>query len=105
VKLHYKKEMQYLNAVADYLTSLGYEVEKPTTEHRDLLDVWGICDGRKCFIEIYVTIHECNAGLVGYWMQGDNEPEEAFLHSEHGLDTRFLPLCILDNLKPLDAAA
>jgi len=103
MKIHYKTEMKYLNAVADYIISMGYDVEQPTTKHRDLLDVWGIHKGKKCYIEIYVTIHKLDNGIIGYWMQGDNENEEAFLseNSTYGLDTRFLPLHILDNLKPL----
>ena len=103
-KLHYKQEMQYLNAVAEYIQSLGYEVKKPSTNNRDLLDVWGMFKGKKCFVEIYVTIHRVNNGIMGYWMQGENESEECYLDTtfEYDLDTRFLPLNILDGLKPLN---
>ena len=47
MRTHYKTEMKYLNAVADLITSWGYEVEEPTTKNRDLLDVWGKIKGKK----------------------------------------------------------
>lgn len=108
MKLHYKQEMKYLNAVAEYLVSLGYHVEAPDTKHRDLLDVWGTYKGKRCYCEIYVTIYASEpegnhmGGISGIWSQGDNEPEELFLSNDEtaGLDTRFAPMHILDGLKP-----
>ena len=95
-----KQEMNYLKEVAEYIESLGYEVEAPDENNRDLLDVWGFSNGRKCYIEIYVTIHRCEYGTVGYWMQGNHESEEVFLSDDplYGLDLRFFPLHIHDYL-------
>lgn len=102
MKLHYKQEMKYLNKVAKYLASLGYHVEAPNTQHRDLLDVWGTFNGRRCYQEIYVKIYACGSGINGIWYQGENAAEEVFLSNDpnYGLDTRFFPLCILGGLKP-----
>lgn len=96
-------KMKYLNAVAKYLESLGYEVEKPTLKH-DLIDVWGRCNDRKCFVEIYLYgFSVMKNGLYGVWGQGDNEDEELFMSNDpvYGLDTRFAPMLILDDLKPM----
>lgn len=96
-------KLAYLNEVAKYIESLGYEVETPAEEH-DLLDVWGKFRGRKCFVEIYLHAFSImDNGLYGIWGQGDNEDEELFLSNDpiYGLDTRFFPLHILDGLKPL----
>lgn len=49
MKLHWKQEMKYLNAIADYLTELGYAVTEPDSKHRDLLDVWGTLFGKEGF--------------------------------------------------------
>lgn len=105
MKLHYKQEMKYLNAVADYLISLGYQVEQPDSKNRDLLDVWGTVNGKKCFLEIYVTIYtvpEWNGSINGIWHQGEHEGVEMFLSSDpnYGLDTRNYLEQILDGLKP-----
>lgn len=99
-KLHYMQEMKYLRAVADHLIAMGYEVEEPSTKHRDLLDVWGTFKGKRCFIEIYVTIHPCHGGIHGIWHQGEHEGVEIFLHPEFGLQTSDYIGSILDGLKP-----
>lgn len=100
-KLHYKQEMKYLNAVADYLTELGYAVEEPDSKHRNLLDVWGKIQGRKCFQEIYVQMWACGNGINGVWYQGDHEPIEIYLDPEYGLDDRNDITIILEDLVPL----
>lgn len=80
MKPHWKTEMKYLNAVADLLQRHGYEVKKPTTKHRDLLDVWGFepTKGkrrRRCFLEIYCPhIEKMGGGIYGVW--SDPEPNE-----------------------------
>jgi hypothetical protein len=93
-QMHYKKRLKYLNAVADHLISLGYQVNEPTHDH-DLLDVWGTIKGRKCYIEIYVTMYECDSGINGIWHYDDNEGTEMFLSNEplYGLDTRWCISC------------
>ena len=97
-----EEETKYLEAVSKHITSLGYEVEEVNQDHLDLLDVWGYLDGRKCFVEIYVTIHRLEMGIVGYWTQGDNDSEEVFYNTSNDrLDTRFFPLQILEDLKPI----
>lgn len=101
-KLHYKQEIKYLNAVADYLIELGYQVETPNSKHRDLLDVWGIFNGKQCFQEIYVTMWPCNNGINGVWNQGEHEGIELYLDNDpiYGLDTREHLPHILNGLKP-----
>lgn len=102
-RIHWKQEMKYLNALAEYIQSLGYEVEEPSTKHRDILDVWGKIGSKKCFVELYITIYKTDHGIIGYITNGD-ESEEAYLDLTfgYGLDTRFLPLYALENLKPLN---
>lgn len=97
------QKQKYMDAVAEYIISLGYEVETADPEH-DLLDVWGKYKGKRCYIEIYLHAFQVmDNGLYGIWGQGDNEDEELFLSSYPtcGLDTRFFPLSILDGLKPI----
>ncbi len=103
MKLHWKQEMKYLNAVANYLTSLGYKVNEPDSKNRDFLDVWGSLKGRKCFEEIYVTMYKCGNGINGIWHQGNHDGIEVYLdpHPLYGLDTRNDLTIILDGLKPI----
>lgn len=100
-KLHYTQEMKYLRAVADYLIEQGYEVEEPKTKHRDLLDVWGVFKGKKCFQEIYCTIYPQRDGIHGVWYQGDNESVEMFMNADGVLQHMDCFSCILDGLKPM----
>lgn len=80
---HYKTEMKYLNAVADFITGHGYNVDAPTTKSRDLLDVWGMVGKKKCFLEIYVSgIYApkpsgnfMGGGISGVWSVGDDEDD------------------------------
>jgi hypothetical protein len=106
-------KLKYMNAVADHLISLGYEVETPD-ENNDLIDVWGFTSvkghkrRRRCFVEIYLhAFSEMDNGLYGIWGQGESDDEELFLSSDpaYGLDTRFFPLSILDGLEPLTRKA
>lgn len=101
-KLHWTQEMKYLNAVADHLVELGYHVLEPDTEHRDLLDVWGTLNGRRCYVEIYVTMYPCHNGINGIWHQGEHDGVELYMdnHPLDGLDTRNGIETILDDLKP-----
>ena len=99
MRMHYKTEMKYLNAVAEYLTEMGYDVEAPSSKHRDLLDVWGTLNGRKCFQEIYVTMWPCDGGVNGVWHQGEHDVE-VFLNEFNELDTNGMTV-VLDGLKPL----
>lgn len=101
-KLHYKQEMKYLNAVADHLIELGYQVIEPDTKYRDLLDVWGTYKGKKCFVEIYVTMWPMDHGINGIWHQGEHEGIELYLDNDpiYGLDVREHLPHILDDLKP-----
>lgn len=95
-----KQKLRYMRAVAKYLTELGYRVEPPTTKH-DLLDVWGRENNRSVFVEIYLhAFSETDSGLYGVWGQGENNDEELYLDNEYGLDIRFAPMLILDDLKP-----
>lgn len=102
-RLHYKQEMKYLNAVAEYLTELGYEVIEPNPKHRDLLDVYGTFNGRRCFVEIYVTMWACDHGINGVWNQGEHDGIEMYMDNDplYGLDTREHLPHILDGLKPM----
>lgn len=89
---------KYIKAVSEYLIELGYHVSPDYK--RELIDVWGTLNRRRCYIEIYaMTIHPTANGIHGIWGQGDNEDEELYLDNERGLDTRFAPLLILENLK------
>lgn len=97
--MHYIKEIKYLNRIADYFQSQGYEVESPSIRHRDLLDVWGYNGKRKCFTEIYVTIYECNNGINGIWTC-DDESVEVFLNCNDNLIGESGLISILGTLKP-----
>lgn len=101
-KLHWTQEMKYLNAVADHLIELGYHVEKPNSEYREWLDVWGTYKGRRCYIEIYVNMYKCPHGINGIWHQGEHDGVEMYMddHPLYGLDTRNGIETILDDLKP-----
>lgn len=97
------KKLIYLEQVRDHIESLGYDVEKPDIVF-DSLTVWGKLKNRKCYVEIYLNaFEEIDNGLYGIWGQGDNEDEELFISNDpnYGLDLRFFPLHILDDLKPL----
>jgi hypothetical protein len=105
-KLHYKQKLKYLNAVANHLIECGYHVEEPTHEH-DLLDVWGTSGGRKCFVEVCVTMYRCDGGINGIWdLPSDDENcegREMFLSDDetYGLDTRWsIEGLIADQIKP-----
>lgn len=113
MKLHYKQEMKYLNAIADHLIEIGYEVEEPDTKYRDLLDVWGTWNGKKCYLEIYVDMYPIRNGgskrslngIGGIWSQGDHEPVEVHLYDKYYDDKLYLYeiddlVIILDKLKP-----
>ena len=100
-KLHYTQEMRYLRAVADYLISCGYDVEEPSTKHRNLLDVWGTVKGKRVFQEIYCTIYPCDNGINGVWDNGDNDCIEIFLDSDGDLQSTECLTVTLEGLKPL----
>src|SRR4051812_32029871 len=107
-RLHYTQEMKYLRAVADHLIELGYHVEAPDVQNRNLLDVWGTHKGKRCYIEIYATIFPIRSesgwlrGIHGIWHQGEHDGIELYLDLDplYGLDTRECLSIILDNLKP-----
>ena len=98
--LHYKQEMRYLNAIVNHLVELGFHVEKPDTKYRDILDVWGKMNGRKCFVEITVQMWAHESNINGVLMYGENDPIEMYLDKEYGLDTRNSIECILEGLEP-----
>lgn len=90
MKLHWKQEMKYLNAVADLLTNMGYQVVEPDPKYRDLLDVWGMIGGRRCYMEIYVSMWRIEnggsqsniTGVGGIWSQGEHDPVEVHLYEQ-----------------------
>lgn len=102
-QLHYKQEMKYLNAVADYLIELGYGVVQPTTDYRESLTVWGMYKNTKCHLEISVSMYACHNGINGVWHQGEHDGIELFLDllpNGYGLDTRNDIEILFDGLKP-----
>ena len=97
-----KDEMRYLKKVANYFRKYGYRVERPDPNHTDLLDIWGKHNGRKCFIEIYVTIHQFEDGtIIGYWHQGESETVELYLNRYDEIHTYDCISHLLDGLKPM----
>lgn len=99
--LHYKKEMKYLKAVANYFNENGYEAEEPKTRHRDILDVWGLEGKRKCFEELYVFIYEHRGYLIGHWHCNDHDGIELVMDHDGDLIRPWEIGCLLDGLKPL----
>jgi hypothetical protein len=99
--LHYKKEMKYLKAVANYFNENGYHAEEPNTKHRDLLDVWGFVNKRRCFEELYVFIYEHRGYLIGCWRGIDEESVELVMDYDGNLIRPWEISNLLGGLKPL----